>query len=321
MTNEMEVPATTQAKPKKQGFFGHYVKTKLKEASKNKTLYLFMLPFLVLFVIFTVMPVVTAIYYSFTYFNVLEPPQFIFWDNYVRMFVADDLFMTAFKNTLLFAAILGPCGYILSFFFAWLINEFSPKIRAVLTLIYYAPSLANIYVVWKLIFDSSNYGLLNGILMDLGLIYTNIRWLEDVNYIVGCVIVVLLWSSLGVSFLTFTAGLQNVDRSLYEAGAIDGVRNRWQELWYITIPSMSSQLLFSAVMQIGASFGVSTVITTLVGFPTSQYSADTIVTYIMDIGTTRFEMGYACTIAVFLFALMFLTNFVISSALRRFSPD
>lgn len=218
MTNEMEVPATTQAKPKKQGFFGHYVKTKLKEASKNKTLYLFMLPFLVLFVIFTVMPVVTAIYYSFTYFNVLEPPQFIFWDNYVRMFVADDLFMTAFKNTLLFAAILGPCGYILSFFFAWLINEFSPKIRAVLTLIYYAPSLANIYVVWKLIFDSSNYGLLNGILMDLGLIYTNIRWLEDVNYIVGCVIVVLLWSSLGVSFLTFTAGLQNVDRSLYEAG-------------------------------------------------------------------------------------------------------
>ena len=145
----MEVPATTQAKPKKQGFFGHYVKTKLKEASKNKTLYLFMLPFLVLFVIFTVMPVVTAIYYSFTYFNVLEPPQFIFWDNYVRMFVADDLFMTAFKNTLLFAAILGPCGYILSFFFAWLINEFSPKIRAVLTLIYYAPSLANIYVVWK----------------------------------------------------------------------------------------------------------------------------------------------------------------------------
>jgi len=178
MTNEMDVPATTQAKPKKQSFFGHWLKTKLREAGKNKTLYLFMLPFLVLFVIFTVMPVITAIYYSFTYFNVLEPPKFIFWDNYVRMFVADDLFMTALKNTLLFAAILGPVGYILSFFFAWLINEFSPKIRAVMTLIYYAPSLANIYVVWKLIFDSSSYGLLNGILLDLGIIYTNVQWLR-----------------------------------------------------------------------------------------------------------------------------------------------
>ena len=275
MTNEMDVPATTQAKPKKQSFFGHWLKTKLREAGKNKTLYLFMLPFLVLFVIFTVMPVITAIYYSFTYFNVLEPPKFIFWDNYVRMFVADDLFMTALKNTLLFAAILGPVGYILSFFFAWLINEFSPKIRAVMTLIYYAPSLANIYVVWKLIFDSSSYGLLNGILLDLGIIYTNVQWLADVNYIVGCVIVVLLWSSLGVSFLTFTAGLQNVDRSLYEAGAIDGVRNRWQELWYITLPYMRPQLLFGAIMSITTAFSVGDQITALAGYPTQDYVAHT----------------------------------------------
>ena len=317
MTNEMEVPATTQAKPKKQGFFGHYVKTKLKEASKNKTLYLFMLPFLVLFVIFTVMPVVTAIYYSFTYFNVLEPPQFIFWDNYVRMFVADDLFMTAFKNTLLFAAILGPCGYILSFFFAWLINEFSPKIRAVLTLIYYAPSLANIYVVWKLIFDSSNYGLLNGILMDLGLIYTNIQWLGDVNYIVGCVIVVLLWSSLGVSFLTFTAGLQNVDRSLYEAGAIDGVRNRWQQFCDSTLPYMRPQLLFGAIMSITSAFSVGDQITALAGYPTQDYVAHTMVLHMQDYGGTRMEMGYACAVATLLFLLMVVCNKLVQKLLHK----
>ena len=133
--------------------------------------------------------------------------------------------------------------------------------------------------------------------------------------------VVQLWMSLGTGFLAFIAGFQSMDRSLFEAGAIDGVRNRWQELWYITLPSMSSQLLFSAVMQIGASFGVSAVIINLVGFPTAQYTADTIVTYISDIGTTRFEMGYACTIAVFLFVLTLLTNFVITSALRRFSTD
>ena len=317
MTNEMDVPATTQAKPKKQSFFGHWLKTKLREAGKNKTLYLFMLPFLVLFVIFTVMPVITAIYYSFTYFNVLEPPKFIFWDNYVRMFVADDLFMTALKNTLLFAAILGPVGYILSFFFAWLNNEFSPKIRAVMTLIYYAPSLANIYVVWKLIFDSSSYGLLNGILMDLGIIYTNVQWLADVNYIVGCVIVVLLWSSLGVSFLTFTAGLQNVDRSLYEAGAIDGVRNRWQELWYITLPYMRPQLLFGAIMSITTAFSVGDQITALAGYPTQDYVAHTMVLHMQDYGGTRFEMGYACAIATLLFLLMVVSNKLVQKLLHK----
>lgn len=317
MTNEMDVPATTQAKPKKQSFFGHWLKTKLREAGKNKTLYLFMLPFLVLFVIFTVMPVITAIYYSFTYFNVLEPPKFIFWDNYVRMFVADDLFMTALKNTLLFAAILGPVGYILSFFFAWLINEFSPKIRAVITLIYYAPSLANIYVVWKLIFDSSSYGLLNGILLDLGIIYTNVQWLADVNYIVGCVIVVLLWSSLGVSFLTFTAGLQNVDRSLYEAGAIDGVRNRWQELWYITLPYMRPQLLFGAIMSITTAFSVGDQITALAGYPTQDYVAHTMVLHMQDYGGTRMEMGYACAVATLLFLLMVVSNKLVQKLLHK----
>ena len=289
----------------------------MRVAGKKKTLYLFMLPFLVLFVIFTVMPVITAIYYSFTYFNVLEPPKFIFWDNYVRMFVADDLFMTALKNTLLFAAILGPVGYILSFFFAWLINEFSPKIRAVMTLIYYAPSLANIYVVWKLIFDSSSYGLLNGILLDLGIIYTNVQWLADVNYIVGCVIVVLLWSSLGVSFLTFTAGLQNVDRSLYEAGAIDGVRNRWQELWYITLPYMRPQLLFGAIMSITTAFSVGDQITALAGYPTQDYVAHTMVLHMQDYGGTRMEMGYACAIATLLFLLMVVSNKLVQKLLHK----
>ena len=237
--------------------------------------------------------------------------------------MADDLFMTAFKNTLLFAAILGPVGYILSFFFAWLINEFSPKIRAVLTLIYYAPSLANIYVVWKLIFDSSSYGLLNGILLpdlvllDLGLIYTNIQWLADVNYIVGCVIVVLLWSSLGVSFLTFTAGLQNVDRSLYEAGAIDGVRNRWQELWYITLPYMRPQLLFGAIMSITSGFSVGDQITALAGYPTQDYVAHTMVLHMQDYGGTRMEMGYACAVATLLFLLMVVSNKLVQKLLHK----
>ena len=267
MTNEMQ---PSQFAPKKQSFLGHYMKTKLHEAWKNRILYLFMLPFMLVFITLTVLPVVTAIYYGFTYFNILEQPKFIFWDNYTRMFIADDLFMTALKNTMLFAVVLGPGGYILSLFFAWLINELTPKVRAFMTLIYYAPTLANVYVVWKLIFSSDTYGYLNGNLIKLGLITSNIRWLEDVNYIVPCVMIVLLWSSLGVSFLTFIAGLQNVDKTLYEAAALDGVKNRWQELWYVTLPYMRPQMVFSAIMSITGAFSVGDQITALCGYPTQD---------------------------------------------------
>lgn len=194
--------------------------------------------------------------------------------------------------------------------------------RTFLTLVFYLPVLSgNIYFVWGFLFSSDSYGVINGLLMNLGILQEPVGWLIDQNTIMGVLIIVQLWMSLGTGFLTFVAGFQGMDNSLFEAGAIDGVRNRWQELVYITIPSMAPQLLFSAVMQISASFGVSTVIEFLAGFPTTQYSADTLVTYIKDIGTTRFEMGYASTIAVFLFALMMLTNFVVTTVLKRFSTD
>ena len=155
------------------------------------------------------------------------------------------------------------------------------------------------------------------VLLDLGLIYTNIQWLADVNYIVGCVIVVLLWSSLGVSFLTFTAGLQNVDRSLYEAGAIDGVRNRWQELWYITLPYMRPQLLFGAIMSITSGFSVGDQITALAGYPTQDYVAHTMVLHMQDYGGTRMEMGYACAVATLLFLLMVVSNKLVQKLLHK----
>ena len=271
----------------------------LQQIKRSRESYLLLAPFMLLFLLLTVIPMVSAIGLSFTNFNMLEAPRFVGWQNYQRMLLGDPTFYKVVGNTLVFAFLTGPISYV-----------------------FYMPVLAgNIYFVWAFLLSSDSYGVINGLLLQMNIIQEPIGWLVDQNWMMGSLIVVQLWMSLGTGFLAFIAGFQSMDKSLFEAGAIDGVRNRWQELWYITIPSMSSQLLFSAVMQIGASFGVSTVITTLVGFPTSQYSADTIVTYIMDIGTTRFEMGYACTIAVFLFALMFLTNFVISSALRRFSPD
>ncbi len=308
---------TNEVTPKKKSFFTEWLGYQFKEMRKNGTLYLFMAPYLLVFLVFTVLPVFVAIYYSFTYFNVLEPPQFIGWDNYIRLFTADDLFMTSFKNTIFFAVIVGPGGYVMSLFFAWLINELGRRTRAVMTLFYYAPSLANVYVVWKIIFSSDQYGLLNGFLMNTGITLTNIKWLENVDYIVPCCLIVILWSSLGTSFLTFIAGLQNVDRTLYEAGAIDGVKNRFQELWFITLPYMKPQRMFGAVMSITGAFSVGAQITALVGFPSQDYCANTLIHLMEDYANQRMELGYACGIAVLLFLMMIITNKIIKKMLSK----
>lgn len=290
----------------------------LKEIRKNWQNYALMAPFLILFALFTLIPIVYSVVISFTNFNIFTPPVFVAWDNYLRMFFDDDVFIIAIRNTLIFALITGPVSYVLCFVFAWLINELRPKVRAVVTLIFYAPVLSGTaFTVWSFIFSSDAYGLLNGLLMNLGILREPVGWLTDPAYILFVVIFVQLWMSLGTGFLSFIAGLQGVDRTLYEAGLVDGVHNRFQELWYITLPVMKPQLLFGAVMQIVSSFSVADVSVRLAGFPSTQYAAETLVTHIMDYGTVRFEMGYACALACFLFALMYLANKLVTFALGR----
>ena len=290
------------------------------QAMVNKTAYLMMAPYMIPFLILTVIPVITAIALGFTYFNMLEAPKFIGLENYARMFLDDDVFPKVLKNTLLFAIITGPVSYCISFLSAWLINEFPPAIRAFFTLAFYSPTLTgNRYFVWTYVFSGDRYGILNSILLNLGLEDAPVQWLSDPKSMMACLIIIQLWSSFGVSFLAFIAGFQNMDRSLSEAGAIDGIRNRWQELWYITLPSMAPQLIFSAVQQIGACFSVGQIVQALAGFPTTNYAADTLLTYMLDVGTVRFEMGYASAIATFLFLMMVFVNFIITHLLRRFS--
>lgn len=275
-------------------------------------------PYFIIFISFTVLPVLMSLLLSFTYFNMLEPPKWVGWQNYARLFVLDDVFMIALKNTLLFAAITGPISYMACFLFAWLINEFPPKVRAVLTLILYVPSISgNTYLVWQLLFSSDSYGFANAFLMNWGFILEPIQWLQDTRYMLGILILVQLWLSLGTSFLAFIAGLQNVDRSLYEAGAIDGVRNRWQELWFITLPAMRPQLLFGAVIQISIAFAIADVSIALLGFPSVNYAGHTIVTHMIDYGTIRFELGYASAIATVLFSIMLLTNLITQTLLKK----
>ena len=290
----------------------------LKEIRKNWQNYALMAPFLILFALFTLIPIIYSVVISFTNFNIFTTPNFVGWDNYLRMFFDDDVFIIAIRNTLIFALITGPVSYVLCFVFAWLINELRPKLRAVVTLIFYAPVLSGTaFTVWSFIFSSDAYGLLNGLLMNLGILREPVGWLTDPAYILFVVIFVQLWMSLGTGFLSFIAGLQGVDRTLYEAGLVDGVHNRFQELWYITLPVMKPQLLFGAVMQIVSSFSVADVSVRLAGFPSTQYAAETLVTHIMDYGTVRFEMGYACALACFLFALMYLANKLVTFALGR----
>ncbi len=278
------------------------IKTDLK---KNYQLYILSAPFVILFAVFVVLPVVISIVLSFTQYNMLEPAKFIGLTNYVQMFFGDDVFWVAFKNTMIFAVITGPIGYILSFVLAWLINELNPTLRAIVTFVYYAPALTgNVFFIWQYIFSGDRYGFINNLLLKMGFILEPIQWLSDTRYMLTVVIIVQIWLSLGVSFLSFIAGFQSVDNSLYEAGAIDGVRNRWQELWYITLPVMKPQMMFGAIMQISTAFSVGAISQTLVGYPSKNYAAHTIVLHIMDFGTIRYEMGYACAISVFLFLMM-----------------
>lgn len=290
----------------------------LKEIARNKTAYFMIAPFIILFTIFTVFPVGLSIILSFTQFNLLEFPEPVFMDNYIRLFLDDDIFMTAAQNTLVFASITGPVSYLLSLLVAWFINELTPKLRAIVTLIFYAPSIAgSVYLIWTIIFASDSYGIVNAYLLEFGFITSPILFFQDANYVMPLCIVVALWTSLGTSFLSFIAGLQGIDKSLFEAGAVDGVKNRWQELWYITLPTMKPQLMFGAVMAITSSFGFGAIVTALAGFPSVDYAAHTIMHHLEDYGGQRFEVGYSSTIAVILFVVMVGCNLIIKKLLSK----
>lgn len=289
-----------------------------KEVKAYKHSYFLMAPFFIAFSIFTLLPVVVSIVASFTYFNMLEMPRWVGFENYTRLFLDDDVFMIALKNTFLFALITGPLSYVACFLFAWFINEMSPTVRAVMTLLFYAPSISgNAFVIWQIMFSGDTYGYVNGFLMNVGIILEPIQWLQDPRYMLGIVIIVQLWLSLGVGFLAFIAGLQGLDKTLFEAGVVDGIRNRWQELWYITLPGMRPMLMFGAVIQITSAFAVAEVAMVLVGFPSTKYAAHTIVTHLLDYGTIRYEMGFASAIATVLFILMIGTNLLAQKVLRR----
>lgn len=293
---------------------------KVNAKKKNRmavSSFLFLLPFMTFFLLFTVVPILGAVVLSFTDFNMVSVPKFSGLSNYIRMLLDDDVLLTAVKNTLIFAFLTGPVSYFMCLLLAWLVNETNKHLRVLFTAVFYIPStVANAIVIFQYIFSGDSYGLVNSFLMKMGFIKDPILWLTDPEYNLGIIILIQLWLSLGVGFLSFIAGFQSIDPSIYESGAIDGINNRFQEFYYLTLPCMRPQLMFGAVMQITASFSVSAVPIALTGFPSTNNSTTTVITHILDISTLRMEMGYACAIATMLFVVMLVTRNIVSLVIR-----
>ena len=291
----------------------------LYQMKRSRGLYLLMTPFFILFAIFTFAPVIMSLPMGFTNFNMVQFPKWIGLDNFYALFLEDEVFLKAIQNTLVFAIVTGPISYILCFLLAWLINEMPGPLKTIFTFIFYAPTLAgNIYTTWQLIFSGDTYGILNAYMINLGILNGARQWLTDANYIFGVVIVVQLWMSLGAGFLALRAGLQGIPRDRYEAAAVEGVKNRMQELLMVTVPAMGPQMLFAAVMQIVSSFTAGDVGRYLTSFPSTDYAAHTIMTHAYDYGSIRYEMGYASAICFVLFAVMLLANWGIKKLLGRY---
>ncbi len=278
----------------------------------------FFAPFFTVFIIFTVIPVIIAIFLSFTRYDIVRPAQFVGLQNYLSLFLDDEIFLTAFKNTMLFAVIYAPLSMLVTLGGAWLINDYSQKVRTVLTFIFYAPNLTGgMMAIWALILSGDSYGVLNRVLMSLGLITTPNQWLADTKYFFAILLIVSLWGCLGSGFLTFVAAFRGIDSALYEAAAMDGVKNRMQELWYITLPTLKPQLLYQSLLSITGGFSIGALSADLFGNPSPQYAAHTIVLHMQDYIGTRLEYGTGCAIAVILFILQVGGNKLLGKFIRR----
>lgn len=294
-------------------------KTGIRRHLKNEWYYYAMLiPFGICFTLFLLLPVIASVALSFFRFDTISIPKFIGLENYIRLLLEDEMVITTIKNTLVFAIITGPIGFLLSFVLAWFLNEFSPVVRSFLSFMFYCPALVgNAFYIWQVAFSNDSYGYVNSFLLSFGFITEPINWFKDSSYAMTIIIIVQLWMSMGVSFLANISGLQNINHEMYEAGSIDGIRNRWQELWYITLPSMQHMLLFSAVMQIASAFSIGNICTELAGYPSVNHSVDTLVSYLSDVGTVKYEMGYASALSVLLFAMMLFARKLICGLLNK----
>lgn len=284
-----------------------------KKKRRFNSSYLFIGPYAIIFFTFVILLIAISIFLSFTYYDTVNPPQFIGLRNYINLFTQDVEFMQyALPNTIKYAIIIGPVGYILSFLLAWILAQLPKRLRNVLAIIIYSPSLTSgvlMSVVWRVIFSGDSRGYLNYLLLNWGLINEPVQFLQSPSWIFGIMVFVGLWGSMGIGFLAMLSGILNNDKEVYEAAYVDGIKNRFQEIIYITIPTMKPQMLFGAIMAMVGTFNASGVATALSGaYPSPQYAGWLIVDHMNDFAFTKFEMGYASALSVVLLLIVLIFN-------------
>ena len=284
---------------------------KIKKFLNRYSHWVLLSPFLICFALFILLPILCGIFLSFTQYDTVQAPRFVGLGNYLSIFTGDREFMQhVLPNTMIYALIVGPGGYHLSFLLAWLLSQLTKWPRTLLTIVIYSPSVLGAVaqkVVWGVIFSGDRVGYLNSLLLSLHIIDEPVLWLTSTKWLMPIMILVGLWSSMGVGFLSLVSGIMNVDGELYEAAAIDGVRKRWQEILYITIPAIRPQMLFSAVMALVGTFNSPGMGVALSGSnPTPGYAGQLIVNHMDDYGFLRYEMGYAAALSVLLLILVWL---------------
>ena len=289
----------------------------MKKNREGLVAVLFFSPFAILFILFTIVPVVTALILSCTTYSVLQTPIFVGLDNYKHLFTQDDFFVTALKNTMVFALFSGPIGYIVSFIVAWCIDTL--KFKKFFALAFYAPSITSgiaMSVIWLYFFSPDKFGLVNNALINFGFIDKPILWTQDPSKILIIVVIVSVWMSMGNGFLAFLAGFQNMSKEVFEAGQMDGISNKFQELIYLIIPMMKPMLLYGAIITIVGAFSIYDIPLTLAGSPGPDNAGLTIVGHLNDYSFARMDLGYACAIAVILFAMTFIIGRIIFKVLE-----
>lgn len=289
---------------------------------RQRLSYIFLAPFLICFILFILVPVFMAMFMSFSSYDGFHTPKFVGFDNFITLITQDQIFMKyALPNTIKFAFFVGPVGYVLTFFLAWLIYQLPKSIRDIVALAIYAPSMVGgiaLTVVWQAAFSGDYVGYLNNFLLKFGLIKAPVLWLQSPDYFLNIMIVVTVWMGFNVGFLAMLAGFDTVNRELYEAGRIDGIANRLQEIFYITVPSMKPQMLFSSVMAIVGTLKAGAISAQLAGGPVSpQYSGHLILNHIDDYAFQRYELGYASMVSV---VLLVISYFAMKLSYRLFAP-
>ena len=288
---------------------GKKTRRRLGTASDAFHAFALLLPYGLLFSLFIAIPVAIAMFLSLTYFDLISAPTFAGVNNYVSLFTQDTLFFQrVLPNTIQFAILTGPGGYIIAFLMAWVLAQIQRLPRTIFALMLYMPSLAGgvfVGAVWRTVFSGNERGFVNAFLLRWDFIDQPIQFLQSPEYLMGIMILVTLWSAMGIGFLAMLAGILNINEELYEAAYIDGIQNRFQEIIYITVPSLKPQMLFGAVMAIVGAFNAGAIGVALSGgSPTPQYAGHMITSHIDDFAGVRFEMGYAATIAIVLLLMV-----------------